>query len=344
MRLGGITGFAKGYYDRLIAFAGLVLLLSTLVLLGVRVGALRSVQIAFQRQMDRMTPEHAEAMEVDTAPYRQAVKDMAEPFQLPEWSRPAFVPEVRVWCADCRRPIPIKSDVCPFCDFVQPDLTPKVDRDNDEDGMWDEWEMAYGLNPRDPGDARKDADGDGFLNVEEFGATPKTDPTNPNSRPPYEVKLYVKEIRNLPFNLLLQGAQRLPDGSRKFQLNLRDNSRSYFPRLGEEVQGFVLLDYREKSGTVETTGFTMKVDVSVLTIRRGDRTIELTMGKKQSYVETSAVLLFTVDGTEFDVGQGGTFELRGKEYEVISIDSEQEAVVIRRLLDGKEWAIGRIPS
>jgi len=40
--------------------------------------------------------------------------------------------------------------------------------DGDGDGMPDEWEKKYGLNPADAADGAKDADGDGYTNVEEF--------------------------------------------------------------------------------------------------------------------------------------------------------------------------------
>lgn len=40
--------------------------------------------------------------------------------------------------------------------------------DSDHDGMPDAWEKRYGLNPHDPSDARKDKDGDGYTNIEEF--------------------------------------------------------------------------------------------------------------------------------------------------------------------------------
>ncbi len=40
--------------------------------------------------------------------------------------------------------------------------------DTDHDGMPDAWEQKYGLNPADPSDASKDANSDGFTNVEEF--------------------------------------------------------------------------------------------------------------------------------------------------------------------------------
>ncbi|MBI2142826.1 thrombospondin type 3 repeat-containing protein [Candidatus Woesearchaeota archaeon] len=77
------------------------------------------------------------------------------------------------------------------------------DKDNDNDGMPDEWEAKYGLNPLDSSDALIDSDGDGLANLEEFkaGASPKkrdtdndgaddakevkagSDPKDPKSKP-----------------------------------------------------------------------------------------------------------------------------------------------------------------
>lgn len=49
--------------------------------------------------------------------------------------------------------------------------------DIDNDGMPNWWEEKYGLDPFDPDDAEKDADGDGYSNVEEY----KMD-MNPNKK------------------------------------------------------------------------------------------------------------------------------------------------------------------
>ena len=49
-------------------------------------------------------------------------------------------------------------------------------KDTDGDGMPDEWEIKYGLNPKDSSDANQDLDGDGLTNLEEFKLG--TDPTN----------------------------------------------------------------------------------------------------------------------------------------------------------------------
>lgn len=77
------------------------------------------------------------------------------------------------------------------------------DKDNDNDGMDDEWETKYGFKPLDASDAQLDADNDGLSNLEEFrlGTSPRnrdtdrdgaedgrevlkgTGPTDPESKP-----------------------------------------------------------------------------------------------------------------------------------------------------------------
>lgn len=41
-------------------------------------------------------------------------------------------------------------------------------QDADSDGMPDEWEKKYGLNPKDPSDANGDINGDGYTNIEKY--------------------------------------------------------------------------------------------------------------------------------------------------------------------------------
>ncbi|BET69479.1 pectate lyase [Opitutales bacterium ASA1] len=49
--------------------------------------------------------------------------------------------------------------------------------DRDGDGMPDEWEILFGLDPRDPSDSSGDLDGDGYTNIEEY-----LDDTRPDRR------------------------------------------------------------------------------------------------------------------------------------------------------------------
>jgi hypothetical protein len=41
-------------------------------------------------------------------------------------------------------------------------------KDSDGDGMPDEWELKYGLDPHDPSDAARDCNGDGYTNIEKY--------------------------------------------------------------------------------------------------------------------------------------------------------------------------------
>lgn len=85
-----------------------------------------------------------------------------------------------------------------------PDCSLQTPKDSDCDGLPDDWELKYGLNPNDPSDALADPDGDGLNNREEFalGTNPKNadtdgdgfsdraemlagyDPLNPNDHRP----------------------------------------------------------------------------------------------------------------------------------------------------------------
>lgn len=60
------------------------------------------------------------------------------------------------------------------CGWIEMKSEP-VPVDTDNDGMSDEWETRYGLDPKDASDAAKDKDGDVYTNIEEhFNGT---DPT-----------------------------------------------------------------------------------------------------------------------------------------------------------------------
>lgn len=59
-----------------------------------------------------------------------------------------------------------------ICDAQQVGGLPEYNgapyKDSDGDGMPDEWELQYGLDPNDPSDAVKDCSGDGYTNIEKY--------------------------------------------------------------------------------------------------------------------------------------------------------------------------------
>lgn len=123
-----------------------------------------------------------------------------------------------------------------FAIFKQPSTKGPL-YDQDHDGMPDQWELIYGLNPKDPTDAQKDNDNDGLTNLEEYraGTNPLKadtngngysdaqdliygqDPTKPPSSPFADVKMtnpYYKSILNLSERNVLSGFN--PNGLSEF--------------------------------------------------------------------------------------------------------------------------------
>lgn len=66
------------------------------------------------------------------------------------------------------------------CAEIPEFISKKKTIDSDGDGMHDDWETQYGLNPNDPSDGSgtADADGDGVSNIKEY-----EDGTNPKQLP-----------------------------------------------------------------------------------------------------------------------------------------------------------------
>lgn len=342
-----VLSWLKSQYDKLIAFVLLLGLLASLLYLAIRIGMMPSIQKQFHDEIEGITPEREHTAAVDPAVFKQTAKNLYETFQIAKWTNLVFVPETRVWCVDCRRPIPYTTEKCPFCGAVQPlDPTDRPNWDGDRDGIWDRWEKKYGLDPFDPDDAKRDNDGDGFSNIEEFRADPQTDPTNADDCPDILVKLYVEKIVADPFKLRFKSVIKLPDGSLKFALNLKKGERTYFVKLGEEVLGFKLHKYEEKFVDMVRPGWTKPrpVDVSELTLKRGDKLITLVKDKDVQYNEYIARLSFSLDHTKHSVKLNDVLELKEKKYEVIDVDIKQERVLLRNLHDGKETTVEKFPE
>ena len=117
--------------------------------------------------------------------------------------------------------------------------------DSDGDGISNEVERQYNLNPDDPNDAAYDADGDGFSNIYEIEN--KTSPTNANDHPPLWHRLVLKQVSTvtLPVELKVVNTMGSADKSQwEIQYNLprthrrtkQVQTKSYFVPLGEEIQ------------------------------------------------------------------------------------------------------------
>ena len=278
---------------------------------------------------------------VDTAPYEAVTKAYQSPGRLlePPADQGSFLAsETRVFCqqgdpADarvaCARPIPFGLEKCPYCGVTQP-KEEKPALDSDGDGLPDEWEIQYGLDPKDPADVNKDKDGDGFTNLEEFEA--KTDPTDPSSHPPYLDFLKIAPPLKqtfMPFYFV--SAREVPAG---MKLEFKDPARTkeydrgiYSVLVGEAIgkTGYVLkkYDHKVKKIPIKGSNVSREKDVSEAIVERTKdaKRIALVVGVQQTPVDTQAKLVFSREGgKEFSVVRGSEIELYGALYRVKTIE------------------------
>jgi len=239
-----------------------------------------------------------------------------------------LVSEKRVACIDpaCLKPIDFHALTCPWCQTEQPPL-PTRGTDRDQDQIPDEQELALGLDPNDPYDARGDSDGDGFSNLEEYDA--KTDLNDPKSIPDPIVKLRIAKAVRVPLDLLFEGILAREQGL-KFQLNSRVRDRSYFPELGDEVEGYLVSEYLPDDPKGPT-----------LILTKGSYELPLVKGKPEQTQEWRLVLISLLDGERFQrVARDSVITVRGVDYKVIEIDGKK--ATLRDVETGKETSISRI--
>jgi len=131
-----------------------------------------------------------------------------------------------------------------------------------------DWLLANGLDYTDMNIKEKDADGDGFSNLEEFEK--KTNPNDPKDAPASLNKLKLVGFKPVPFRLEFKGD---PSGEGKeFQINLKDlkgSARSQYRKIGEQIEGapYKILKYEFKEGPNER-GVT--VNLSELTVQNSE--------------------------------------------------------------------------
>ena len=99
------------------------------------------------------------------------------------------------------------------------------------------WFMDFNLPLLDKTVAQQDPDKDGFSNEEEWRAG--TDPTKKESHPAYHTKLYVRQFISIPFQILFQAYDGIPNKDPldkfTFQINTVLKKRTEFLKLGDMV-------------------------------------------------------------------------------------------------------------
>ena len=336
------------YYDKVLAVAVLIFLLISLSYLTSAGAKRKSDEDRYVAKLAGLTPSAPALQPNVMEEYAQAVSAFRVPLQLevPTPQNAGFLtPERRVSCVSvgCEKPIPYAAEVCPFCGAQQPVPTesdPRLDQDGDR--IPDRIELAWGLNPQDPADARGDLDGDGFSNLDEFLAD--TDPRDPKSHPELVHLLRVKEIRGKAMSIIFSGVNRMPDGAAQLVFNiLTPQSQTVWIREGEDIgtSGYKAGSVKVKSEERDNPnmpGIRTRVDVSTVVVKRladmKEFNLRINEGEKSTDVE--AVLVLPLDNTEYTVLEGGTFKLRDESYRVIAVDRQKMTVMVEHEISGKQ--------
>ena len=343
-------------YDKLIAVAVLIVLLISLFYLTRAGTARKQEESNYDRQLSGLKPLAGAIAAIDMSDYEAAAHAVKSPLQLdmPQVQQAGFMtPERRVTCVNpgCLKPIPYSAEKCPFCSTKQP-LAPEfnTERDSDNDGIPDRVEIAWGLNPLDPADAKGDLDNDGFTNLEEYQA--KTDPKDPKSHPALVNLLRVKELRGKRMPLIFSGVNKMPDGKMQLVFNQGGaQAHTFWVKEGERiggtnglyVAGKVEIKYEERVNP-NMPGIKKRVDVSTVVVKRLSDNKEMTLAINEvgKTTDVEAVIVLKLDNSEYTVLENGTFKVRDETYRVVSIDSAATSVVIENVANGQQKIVRKL--
>ena len=334
--------FFAAHWDWLAAAAGCTALLVAGAFFVLSMGDSPEASAdAFEASLKAQKPSHEGVDPANLTPLQNVLRQTKTPPKLDaiDPKKANFLAsEARVFCQQgdaaskekaCGRPIPADSEVCPYCKVKQNVV--KIEADADHDGLPNEWEVKFGLNPNDPSDAKKDLDGDGYTNLEEFLA--KTDPTDKESHPDYLDSVVVSaplKKTTLPFyfnaHMPIRSGHRLTfwsvEGKGKC-LCVKGEEVVIDPGKGKKIStGWVVDGFEEKSELRERAGLKgvkVPVDVSIVTLKRAKdgKSMKIVRGIRENPIEEETELTYK-RGKElkFTVSKGAEFELRGNKYRV----------------------------
>ena len=335
--------FFKAHYDWLVAALGIAALAASAVLLLPSLS--RSPEAAVQQReawLSSVKPAHDEVAPVPLGVLNGAQRLAKSPPVLnaidPKLGS-FLASEKRAFCKPgdpalkgCGKPIPVGAETCPFCAIAQK-IEQKASADADNDGLPNDWETKYGLNPNDASDADKDSDNDGFTNAEEFAA--KTDPKDKNSHPDYLDYLTVQGgLKQITLPFWFKSEMPIPGGHRYVFQNLKSRTaydKTISVKNGEEIgkTGWVAGDYKKLSEerVIQGSGNKAKrpVDVSTVevTSKADGRKLVLRVNERNIAVDTEATLAWDrFGGKNFTVKEGSEIDLNGSKYRVIALKSK----------------------
>ena len=357
----GSKGFFAAHYDWIAVGLGAVVLVVGIVFFVSALGDdPDEAAAAAVARIDRMKPAKTGVTPLDMSGLQSATSLIRKPILLAELvderSESFLASERRVLCK-CGKAISgdVRAvPVCPYCGAKQEEEKKAV-LDADGDGLPDDWEKKYGLNPNDPADANADLDGDEFTNLEEYEA--KTDPKDPKDHPDYldslKIELPLKET-SMPF--VFRKANKIPAGWRcEFFDPVRKDDygrkgATLTAVIGEEIAdtGFVLKGFAAKTARKAIKGgegLTKTIDVSEATVERKSDGKQITLvvqqGKsaKLAPVDVQATLVYERASVKrLEVVPGSEIILSGTKFRVTEVKAVGKGakVTVQNVLSGRD--------
>ncbi len=339
--------FFVAHYDIIVAVVGALALVCGVAFYFISGGDDPDVAAGdVVQQIRRLKPSETGVKPIDKTALDAAVRLVKTPPSVAvvsEKEASFLSSERRITCKKCKKVIPGDVKAFPACLFCgEKQETPKkIVLDVDGDGLPDEWEKRFGLNPNDVSDAQKDADGDGFTNLEEFKAG--TDPKDPTDHPDYLDSVSVQlPLTSTYMPFVFTKAMPLPNNNWRcefFFSNLKDDygrmGRLVSVRNGEEIadkknhSGFIFKSYEKKEAKRTRKGMkgAVSVDVSEVVVQRKSdgRLITLVIAEnkkaKPQSVDVKATLSYVRGETakQFDVTPGDEITLNRDKFKVLEI-------------------------
>ena len=353
--------FFKAHWDWLVALAGLLMLgFAAFYLIQAIEQTPEDAKASYDAFKKGLNPPRESVEPVNLDLPQKAFKELKAPSKLQalDPKKKSFLgSERRVFCQKgdesskkeaCGRPIPADAELCPYADCRMKQHVAKVEVDSDGDGLPNDWEKKYALNPNDSTDADKDADNDGFTNREEFEA--KTDPRDPKDHPDYWDSLAVAgqaQETTLPF--WFKNHSSAGNRGTRYYFQMLDKNGNDLKRYGtadalkdEEVvfkqvgktgfkTGFFVGDFAKKTEMREiagSKGLKKSVDVSTLElVRKADgKKLSVTINVRHIPIETQVPLKYTRGQSSWDktVSEGTEFDLNGEKFRVVKLKTSEK--------------------
>ena len=329
------SAFLAEHYDKLVLGATLVVLLASLVALLVSAGSNRAEAAKFGRRIRQL--ESTERRNVSRIPdlvfaIAHAAADGA--YSMSGTNVAFLVAPERVACVKCAQPIPISADSCPWCSAEQPDENAAIDEswDSDSDGMPDEWEKKFSLDPFSAEDAALDPDTDGFTNLEEFQGG--TDPRDAKSHPPRFAFLRVRSIDVEPFPYGFNGSKmKGADGEYKFAVK-DAHGRDWYVKKGQALAktGFVLQEFSSAMEERKTSTGVRKMEIFTLVFAKdGDQVVMKAGAKPESSIyKASFVCAKDAEPKVYEAKRNETFDFDGDTFRLLSVDRKAGTAKLER--------------